>query len=187
MIAAERESPSSSARSIPARSPFARLNELLAPFQPGKPAINCAVGEPQHPVPSFAGPVFAKHIAQLGRYPMNKGIERFRQSVSRWLSRRFTLPRPLDPESEILVLNGTREGLFLAALAASRDAQGGAQRPAILVPNPCYGAYSAGASAAHCETVYLPTTAQTGFLPDLNAIDAALLSPTPGARIFTSG
>jgi len=183
MNPSDRESPPSSARKLEARapqtrSPFVRLNDLLAPHQPGKPAINCAVGEPQHPVPAFAGPVFAQHIAGLGRYPANKGTERFRKSVSQWLARRFTLARPLDPDSEILVLNGTREGLFLAALCASHTATPSDGRPAILVPNPCYAAYSAGASAAHCDTVFLPTTADNGFLPDLAALDEALLART---------
>jgi len=183
MNAAERQSPISSARTIDvrsarARSPFVRLNELLAPHQPGMPAINCAVGEPQHPVPAFAGPVFAQHIAELGRYPANKGTDAFRRSVAQWLSRRFTLQRPLDPESEILVLNGTREGLFLAALCAAENASPRAGRAAILVPNPCYAAYSAGAIAAHCDTVYLPTTAASGFLPDIDSLDDALLART---------
>jgi len=182
MNAAEREQPPSSARTAEpraqGRSAFARLNDLLAPIEPGKPAINCAVGEPQHPVPAFAGPVFAKHIADLGRYPANKGTELFRKSVTGWLSRRYDLARPLDPETEVLVLNGTREGLFLAALAATRNAPPRTGKPAILVPNPCYGAYSAGASASQCETVYMPATAGSGFLPDLDAIDDALLART---------
>jgi aspartate/methionine/tyrosine aminotransferase len=182
MNAAEREQPPSSARTADPRtqnrSAFARLNDLLAPIEPGQPAINCAVGEPQHPVPAFAGPVFAKHIADLGKYPANKGTDLFRRSVTGWLSRRYALPRPLDPETEVLVLNGTREGLFLAALAAARNAPPRAGRPAILVPNPCYGAYSAGASASHCETVYMPATAASDFLPDLDSLDDALLART---------
>ena len=48
------------------------------------------------------------------------GIEPFRQAVAQWLGRRYALPRPVDPDSEVLVLNGTREGLFLAAIAARR-------------------------------------------------------------------
>jgi aspartate/methionine/tyrosine aminotransferase len=180
MNAAEREQPPSSARTADVRaqerSAFARLNDLLAPIAPGKPAINCAVGEPQHAVPAFAGPVFAQHIAELGRYPANKGTETFRKSVAGWLGRRFDLPRPIDPETEVLVLNGTREGLFLAALAAARNAPPRAGKPAILVPNPCYGAYSAGASASHCETVYMPATAASAFLPDLDALDESLLA-----------
>ncbi|MGD9923245.1 MAG: aminotransferase class I/II-fold pyridoxal phosphate-dependent enzyme [Pseudorhodoplanes sp.] len=182
MNAAEREQPPSSARTADPRtqdrSAFARLNDLLAPIAPGKTPINCAVGEPQHPVPAFAGPVFAKHIADLGRYPANKGTELFRKSVAGWLGRRFDLPRPIDPETEVLVLNGTREGLFLAALAAARNAAPRAGKPAILVPNPCYGAYSAGTSAAHGETVYMPATAASGFLPDLGSLDDSLLART---------
>jgi aspartate/methionine/tyrosine aminotransferase len=178
MNAAEREQPPSSARTADMRSPFARLNDLLAPHPPGRPAINCAVGEPQHPVPAFTGPVMAAHIAEFNRYPANKGTERFRKSAADWLARRFALPRPLDPETEVLVLNGTREGLFLAALAATRAASPRAGSPAILVPNPCYGAYSAGAAAAHGETVYMPATSATGFLPDLDAIAPELLART---------
>src|SRR3954449_1958434 len=101
------------------RSPFARLTELLAPYQPGKPLITLSLGEPQHPVPAFVGPVLAKHIAEFGRYPIAKGIEPFRWAAANWLSYRFQLPRPVDPENEILVLNGSREGLFFAALTAA--------------------------------------------------------------------
>src|SRR6266404_5982965 len=114
MTAAERESPPSPQRPADMRSPFARLNELLADVEPGRPAISLAVGEPQHPVPAFVGPVLAAHIDEFGRYPINKGIDGFRRAAADWLGRRFALPRPLDPETEILVLNGTREGLFLA-------------------------------------------------------------------------
>src|SRR5438045_8632605 len=94
------------------RSPFARLTELLAPYQPAKPLITLSLGEPQHPVPAFVGPVLSKHIADFGRYPIAKGIEPFRHAAANWLSTRFHLPRPVDPESEILVLNGSRGGLF---------------------------------------------------------------------------
>jgi aspartate/methionine/tyrosine aminotransferase len=160
------------------RSPFARLTELLAPYQPGAPLINLSLGEPQHPVPDFVGPVLAQHIAEFGRYPMAKGIEPFRQSAASWLAKRFALPRTPDPDTEVLVLNGSREGLFLAAIAAARyiGKRGGA--PAILMPNPFYPAYAAGARAAGCEAVFLPTTAANGFLPDLASLDEATLQRT---------
>jgi N-succinyldiaminopimelate aminotransferase len=161
-----------------ARSPFVRLAELLADVKPGQPAINLSVGEPQHPIPPFVGPVIAQHLNDFGRYPANKGTDRFRRAAADWLDRRFRLPRPLDPDAEVLVLNGTREGLFLAALAASRFVPVRAGRPAILIPNPFYAAYGAGATAADCEPVYLPATAGSGFLPDLDALDEKLLTRT---------
>src|SRR5258708_15348451 len=118
MTAAERAPPPSPVRATTRRSPFVRLRELLGDAQPGRPAISLAVGEPQHPVPAFVGPVLAAHIDEFGRYPMNKGIEPFCRAAAGWLGRPFVLPRPLDPDMEVLVLNGTREGLFLAAIAA---------------------------------------------------------------------
>ena len=160
------------------RSPFVRLHELLADIKPGKTPINLSVGEPQHPIPPFVGPVLMAHLNDFGRYPANKGTERFRQAAAAWLDRRYRLSRPMDPESEVIVLNGTREGLFLGAVAAKRFVPRRAGRPAILIPNPFYAAYSAGAGAAECEPVYLPTTRATGFLPDLDAISEELLART---------
>jgi N-succinyldiaminopimelate aminotransferase len=168
----------SSARVPDARSPFVRLTELLGDTPPGMPVINISVGEPQHPVPSFVAPVLAKSTAGFGRYPGNAGTDGFRQAVAGWLDRRYRLPRPIDPLSEILVLAGSREGLFLSAIAAKRFVGPRPVKPAILVPNPFYAPYSAGAIAADCEPVYLDATAATGFLPDLDALSPELLART---------
>ena len=176
MTAAERVHPAASSRADIGRSPFVRLRELLGNIEPGQTPISLAVGEPQHAVPTFVGPVLAAHIDEFGRYPMNKGLEAFCEAAAAWLGRRFALPRPIDPAAEILVLNGSREGLFLAALAAARWVSGRRGRPAMLIPNPFYAAYAAGAVAANCEPVYLPATAGTGFLPDLDALSDELLA-----------
>ena len=160
------------------RSPFARTTELLAPYTPAKPLIVLSLGEPQHPVPGFVGPVLAQHIADFGRYPLAKGIEPFRKAAAAWLSTRFKLPRGVDPDDEILVLNGSREGLFFAALTAKDFVGERRGRPAILMPNPFYPAYGAGTKAAGCEQIYLPTTVGNGFLPDLEAIEEATLART---------
>jgi aspartate/methionine/tyrosine aminotransferase len=160
------------------RSPFARTAELLAPYQPGLPLITLSLGEPQHPIPGFVGPVLSNHINDFGRYPIAKGIEPFRRAAATWLGTRFSLPRPVDPETEVLVLNGSREGLFFAAIAAARYVPPRKGTPAILVPNPFYPAYGAGARAANCETIFLPTTRANGFLPDLDALDDATLART---------
>lgn len=160
------------------RSPFARLNDLLSDTKPLESPISLAVGEPQHAVPAFVGPVLAAHLAAFNKYPAAKGIEPFRKSVAGWLGRRFKLPRAVDPESEVLVLNGSREGLFIGTIAAKRFVPPRTGRAAVLIPNPFYAAYAAGAMAADCEPVYLPTTRATGFLPDLDALDDALLART---------
>ncbi|MGN6749079.1 MAG: aminotransferase class I/II-fold pyridoxal phosphate-dependent enzyme [Xanthobacteraceae bacterium] len=173
-----------------ARSPFVRLRELLADIPPGQSPISLAVGEPQHPIPPFVGAVIAAHVDEFGRYPMNRGLDEFAVAVGQWLDRRYKLPRRIDPAREVLVLNGTREGLFLAGRAArnyvaaragnARRKPGGAAgaKPAVLIPNPFYAAYAAGAIAADCDPVYLPATAATRFLPDLDALDENLLTRT---------
>ncbi len=177
-MTAPNRAPPSAGHQESERSPFARTAELLAPYTPGKPLIALSLGEPQHPVPGFVGPVLAQHIAEFGRYPIAKGIEPFRRAAASWLSTRFNLPRPIDPENEILVLNGSREGLFFAGLTAARLVGDRRGRPAILMPNPFYPAYGAGARAAGCEQIYLPTTLANGFLPDLDALDDATLART---------
>ena len=129
MPAAERQSPPSPNRALAMRSPFVRLRELLGDKPPGQPAISLAVGEPQHGVPSFVGPVLAASLDEFGKYPMNKGLDEFCEAAAAWLGRRFALPRPVDPATEVLVLNGSREGLFLAGIAAERWANGRARPP----------------------------------------------------------
>jgi aspartate/methionine/tyrosine aminotransferase len=183
MMNAQREPASSPPPALDSRSPFVRLTELIAGTEPGKPAINLSVGEPQHPVPSFVGPALSAHLTDFGRYPANKGVEPFRSAVAQWLGRRYKLKRPVDPDSEVLVLNGTREGLFLAAIAAKRWVNRRAGKPAVLIPNPFYAAYAAGALAADCEPVYLPATRESGFLPDLSELDEALLARTVACYI----
>jgi N-succinyldiaminopimelate aminotransferase len=178
MMTATREPATQTAPAVDGRSPFVRLTELIAGIKPGKPVINLSVGEPQHPVPPFVGPTLAGHLADFGRYPANKGIEPFRRAVAAWLNRRYKLARPVDPESEVLVLNGTREGLFLAAIAAKRWVSRRSGKPAVLIPNPFYAAYAAGALAAECEPIYMPATGASGFLPNLDALDEILLSRT---------
>jgi N-succinyldiaminopimelate aminotransferase len=129
--------------------------------------------------------VLAAHVAEFGRYPMNRGLDEFAVAVGQWLDRRYRLPRRVDPASEVLVLNGTREGLFLAGIAARNyvgrarvGAKPAGAKPAVLIPNPFYAAYAAGAIAADCEPVYLPATAENFFLPDLDALSDDLLART---------
>ncbi|MBB6308655.1 aminotransferase class I/II-fold pyridoxal phosphate-dependent enzyme [Xanthobacter tagetidis] len=164
------------------RSPFIRLAELLAPVAPARAPLSAAVGEPQHAMPPFVGDVLAKSLAGFGRYPRAEGTTAFRDAAAAWLGRRYALARPVDAEREVLVLNGSREGLFSAAIVARRLADArrdyGGRRPAMLLPNPFYAAYAAGAEAAGCEAVILPTTRDSGWLPDLAALTPELMART---------
>jgi aspartate/methionine/tyrosine aminotransferase len=166
------------ARPTDNRSPFVRLTELLGDTPPGQPPINLSVGEPQHAVPPFVGPVLAANVSAFNKYPPNNGTPRFREAAAKWITNRYKLPRPVDPAREVLVLAGTREGLFLAAITARRYVKNRNGRPAILIPNPFYAVYAAGALGADCEPVYLAADTESGFIPDLDALSDELLSRT---------
>ena len=161
------------------RSPFVRTTELLAPYQPGKPLITLSLGEPQHPVPDFVGPVLAKHIADFGRYPLAQG----HRAVPRGGGKLAVDPLPAAAAARSRERNSGPEWQPRGAVLRRDHRRALCRRraraqPAILMPNPFYPAYGAGARAAGCEQIYLPTTVANGFLPDLDALDEATLART---------
>ena len=170
--------------------PFSRLNRLLEGIAPGpSPApdgqpVLLSLGEPRHDPPAFVAEALAEHAAGWSRYPLPRGTPGYRQAAADWLVRRYGLPAgavapggPLDPETAILPLPGSREGLFFAALATLSAARGTGRRK-VLLPNPFYHVYMGAALAAGGEPVPLPATAATGHLPDPEGLDAALLDET---------
>ncbi len=153
---------------------FPRLRKLLDAHAPGGEPIAMTIGEPRHPMPDFVGPVLAAHLDEFGQYPPNEGAPELLAAIAGWLGRRYGADLSQD---RIMVLNGTREGLFSACLALCPETKRG-KRPAVLMPNPFYQAYATAALAVGAEPVYVPATAQTGFLPDYAALPADLLDRT---------
>jgi len=153
--------------------PFERLRALLAGAAPpaALPHIPLSIGEPKHTPPPFVGRALTEALGTLGTYPQALGIPELRASIARWLERRFRLPRgAVDAETMVLPVNGTREGLFAFAQAVV-DASGAT--PAVLMPNPFYQIYEGAALLAGAEPVYLTCDADSGYLPDLDAVPAA--------------
>lgn len=150
---------------------FPRLRKLLSGIEPGGEPLILTIGEPRHALPDFVGPVMAGSIADFGKYPSNEGTAELLAAISGWLSRRHGLE--VAPE-RIMALNGTREGLFNAALALAPERKNG-QKPAILVPNPFYQVYAVAAAAVGAEPVFVPATPETGHLPRFADLPAAVL------------
>jgi aspartate/methionine/tyrosine aminotransferase len=113
--------------------------------------------------------VVAAHAHEFAVYPPNEGVAELREAVAGWVERRYGVA--VDPESQVIALNGTREGLFNAALALAAEKD----RAAVLMPNPFYQAYGAAALAVGAEPVPVAATASTGFLPDYAALPAEVL------------
>ncbi|MEM0991218.1 MAG: aminotransferase class I/II-fold pyridoxal phosphate-dependent enzyme [Pseudomonadota bacterium] len=157
---------------------FPRLRRLLDGRTPGGPEIAMSLGEPQHAVPEFVGPIMLEHSATLSKYPPNESLPVLRQAISDWLARRYGVAEGYrDPDTQIFPLNGTREGLFNACLALCPEEKNG-QRPTVLLPNPFYQCYTVAAITAGAEPVYLPCGPETGFLPDYGSLPADLLDRT---------
>jgi aspartate/methionine/tyrosine aminotransferase len=161
-------------------SPFTRLRRLLDGVAPGhaKP-IEMTVGDPKEVMPGFVIDRMSDARQLLSSYPAVRGSEDLRKTIGTWLERRYGLAGKIDPLRQVHPLNGSREGLFYAMLpAAGRKRVEG--RPAVLMPNPYYHAYLGSASAVNAEPVFLDATVETGFLPDLDALekDTATLERT---------
>ena len=167
------------------RSPFARLTQLLEGLAPGLPAIDLSLGEPKALIPAFLGPTLDAHLAEFGRYPPIKGIPALRQAIVAWLGRRYPLlDGRINAETQVLPLNGSREGLFSAIFPAlARKPR--VERPGVLIPNPFYQAYAAAAAASGAKPEFLPSLAETDFLPDLALIDETLLKRTVAFYLCT--
>jgi aspartate/methionine/tyrosine aminotransferase len=153
---------------------FPRLRALLDGHAPGGDPCLMSIGEPKHPMPAFVAEILAREVDGLSRYPANEGTPDHLDAITGWISRRYGVT--LSPD-RILALNGTREGLYNAAMALCPEQKRGA-RPVVLMPNPFYQVYAVAALSVGAEPVFLPATDQTGHLPDLHAIAPDLLDRT---------
>lgn len=153
-------------------SAFPRLRAMLEPIPPGNSRIiDMTVGEPRHAMPKWAAEKMLEAADGLQKYPPLKGSDELLASITQWLERRFRLGGKIDGQKHVMILNGSREGLFAAVFpAAGRKKVKG--RPAVLLPNPFYAPYVAAAMAVGAEPAYLPATTDTGGLPDLDALAA---------------
>ena len=153
---------------------FPRLRKLLDPHKPGAEPITMTIGEPRHPMPDFVAEVMAANINGFAVYPPNDGTPELLAAISGWVQRRYGVDLT---EDRLMVLNGTREGLFNAAVALCPETKGG-KKPVVLMPNPFYQVYAVAALAMGAEPVYVPATAATGFLPDYAALPSDVLDRT---------
>jgi N-succinyldiaminopimelate aminotransferase len=159
-------------------SPFRRLAALLSESAPRSniAPIDLSVGEPQHQPPEFIRRIIDGRADSWNRYPSLSGTAELRKACADWLIRRYRLPAAMiDPETMIMSCSGTREGLYMAATLAVTPAGAGAAMPLAFLPNPFYQVYVGAATLAGAEPVFMPATRETGFLPDLDALDPVAL------------
>ena len=155
---------------------FARLRNLLKDIPIGPNPVYMSIGEPQHSFPSFIKEAIYSNSEKFNNYPSNDGVEMLRHSICNWISNRYKIPKP-DHEKNIMVLNGTREGLFNATIALTPETKN-KKTPVILIPNPFYQCYFAASLAARAEPVFVPANEESGFLPNYTSLPSEILNRT---------
>ena len=142
--------------------PFERLNGLLGSLTPNtaRQRVALSIGEPRHAAPDFVVAALTDGEALrrgLATYPPTRGSVELRTAIAAWIQRRFG--PALDPATEVLPVNGTREALFSfgqAMLSGSAEAR-------VLMPNPFYQIYEGAALLRGATPCYVPATDSVDF------------------------
>ena len=147
--------------------PFEKLKALLGNVTPdATPApISLGIGEPKHPTPDFIKAALADHLGGLAVYPTTAGSDALRSAIAGWLERRYDLP-PVDPATQVLPVNGSREALFALAQTVI-DPTAGAL---VLCPNPLYQIYEGAALLAGATPYFVNADPARNFAPDYAAV-----------------
>ncbi|HSF92258.1 MAG TPA: aminotransferase class I/II-fold pyridoxal phosphate-dependent enzyme [Paracoccaceae bacterium] len=154
---------------------FPRLRALLDHHEAGGPVLHMSIGEPKHPFPDYVPGLIMRFADGFNQYPPNEGSPELRAAISAYISGRYGVAT--DPDTQIMALNGTREGLFNTCLALCPEEKNGAQ-PVVLLPNPFYQCYMVAAVTAGAEPVFVPAPQENGFLPDFASVPTELLDRT---------
>jgi N-succinyldiaminopimelate aminotransferase len=166
--------------------PFERLAKLFegatppAQLQP----VSLSIGEPRHPTPGFITEEVITHLHGLSRYPVTRGIPELRAAIADWLQVRFKLNAgKLNPETNILPVNGTREALFAFAQCVVDPTT----NPLVLMPNPFYQIYEGAALLSGAQPWFMNTTRENGYRPDFSTVPEAVWQRCQLVYICTPG
>ncbi len=136
--------------------PFERLNQLKSDLvsTSDRPHVSLALGEPKHEAPELVVQILRdeKRLrSSLGTYPSTRGSRELRETIATWIARRFGVD--VNPDTQVLPVNGTREGLFSFGQAML----GGSIGRAVL-PNPFYQIYQGSILLAGIDPYYVSCT-----------------------------
>jgi N-succinyldiaminopimelate aminotransferase len=156
--------------------PFERLRQLFSGVQPN-PAlrpISLGIGEPKHATPDFIKQALARALdTGLAGYPATAGEPALREACAAWVQRRYGVQ--VDPATQVLPVNGSREALFAFAQTVIDPTQPGAT---VVFPNPFYqiyeGAALLGAATPHC----VASDPARNFAPDWDSVPEAVWATT---------
>jgi N-succinyldiaminopimelate aminotransferase len=155
--------------------PFERLRGLLAGVAApaGVAPISLGLGEPQHPTPQLIKQAVAANLGGLARYPATAGQPELRETIAAWIGRRYALK--IDPATQVLPVNGSKEALFSLVQAAldpdERDALA-------ILPNPMYQIYEGATLLAGARPYFINSLAANDLRPDWSSVPANVWAKT---------
>ena len=166
--------------------PFERLRQLFNGITPN-PAyrpISLGIGEPQHPTPAFIKDALDAAVRSspsgLAAYPATAGSVKLREAFAAWLLRRYGLA--LDPATQMLPVNGSREALFALAQTlidpGANALQGTGMQPFVVCPNPFYQIYEGAAILSGARPWFVPAVASKNFAQDWDSVPEAVWAKT---------
>ena len=168
--------------------PFERLRQLFAGITPN-PAytpISLGIGEPRHATPQLIKDAYcaAIHDPQggLASYPATAGEPALRAAMGAWVQRRYGVQ--LDPATQVLPVNGSREALFAFAQTVV-DARAGDVR--VVCPNPFYQIYEGAALLAGATPYFVPSVPARNFALDWDAVPEAVWAQTQLLYVCSPG
>lgn len=155
--------------------PFERLRKLFAGVTP--PAqyspISLGMGEPRHPTPQFIKDALSNNLSGLASYPATAGEPRLREAFTTWLHKRYALA--LDPATQVLPINGSREALFAFAQTIVDPTK---PDPVVVCPNPFYQIYEGAALLSGATPYYAPSDPARNFAVDWDSVPAEVWKRT---------
>ncbi len=165
--------------------PFERLRQLFANVTPN-PAyrpISLGIGEPKHATPDFIKTELTAALGQgLAAYPATAGEPALREACAGWLRRRYGLA--INPATQVLPVNGSREALFAFAQTVVDPTREGAT---VVFPNPFYQIYEGAAILSGARPHYAPSDPARNFAVDWDSVPADVWARTQLIYVCSPG
>jgi len=165
--------------------PFERLRRLLAGVQPpaGLRPISLGIGEPRHEAPALLKQALANALEHgLSSYPATAGEPTLKRACADWLHRRYGVT--LDPTTQVLPVNGSREALFALAQTVVDAGRPGAT---VVCPNPFYQIYEGAALLAGAQPCFVPSDPARNFAVDWSRVSDEVWARTQLLYVCSPG
>lgn len=142
-----------------------KLKEIAFLQSQGKPIINLGVGSPDLDPPSKALLALEKSLADAGahKYQSYQGLLEFRDAISCFYKQQYNVS--LSPETEILPLMGSKEGIMHISMAFLNKGD------KVLIPNPGYPTYESVTRLLEAIPVFYDLVPKNKWLPDFAALE----------------